>query len=502
MCTSWGKFDEDDNYIIYENEPPYLKVLDLGDCIMKGRAVLRGFTYHSKLEEIILPKNLKNTSSGFEGTFSDSVFLKRVVFPKTLREIGYGTFICCNKLDNVNLPEKLETISSFAFSGCESLSSIFIPAYVSEIGSSTFQSCISLERFDIDEQNRHFTAIDGVLFSKDKTKLVSYPCGKKNKNYIVPNGVKVICDGAFAGSQIENITFPTTLEIIEDYAFRGCSNLEMLNIPDSVIEIGALAFEFCAKIKKVRLSNNLKVLRRQVFGSCNSIKKIEIPSSVKIIEETALGWTYNLKTLILNNGLKEINDDLNYTKIEKLYIPRTVKEIESGLAILGRSKLKKIEYEVDAENPFLCSINGSLYNKDKTILISIFPTQKDKFVVPNGVQIIKHFVFKELDIEEIDLPDTLTTIEHRCFENCKKLRQISLPKSLGFLDFRAFDGCDNLKKIIIFATCPPKLTQPSAKCWKLFGDAEKLTLYVPKESLKIYKKTARWKDIKRIKAIE
>ena len=502
MCTSWGEFDEDDNYIIYENEPPYLKVLDLGDCIMKGRAVLGDFTYHSKLEKVILPKNLKNTSNGLEGTFNDSVFLKRVVFPNTFREIGYGTFICCEKLDNVNLPEKLETINNFAFSGCKSLSSIFIPAYVSKIGSSAFQSCTSLERFEIDEQNTHFTVIDGVLFSKDKTKLVSFPCGSKNKNYFVPNGVKVICDGAFAGCRIENITFPTTLEIIEGYAFRGCSNLKMLNIPDSVIEIGELAFEFCDKVKKVQLSKSLKILKRQVFGSCNGIKKIEIPPSVEKIEETALGWTYNLETLILNNGLKEINDDLNYTKIKKLYIPRTVKEIESGLAILGRSKLKKIEYEVDEENPFLCSINGSLYNKDKTVLISIFPTHKDKFAVPNGVQIIEQFVFKELDIEEIELPDTLTTIEHRCFENCKKLRQITLPKSLGFLDFRAFDGCDNLEKIIVLATIPPKLTQPSAECWKLFGDAEKLTLYVPKGSLEIYKKTERWKDVKKIKAIE
>lgn len=91
MCTSWGEFDEDDNFLIYEKEPPYLKVLDLGDCIMKGRAVLGDFTYHSKLEEVILPKNLENTSSSFEGTFCDSVFLKRVVFPQTLREIGYGT---------------------------------------------------------------------------------------------------------------------------------------------------------------------------------------------------------------------------------------------------------------------------------------------------------------------------------------------------------------------------------------------------------------------------
>ena len=69
MCTSWGSFDDDDNYIMEENEPPFLKVLDLGDCLMEGKAVFGEFTYHSKLEEIILPKNLENTSNGCEGTF-------------------------------------------------------------------------------------------------------------------------------------------------------------------------------------------------------------------------------------------------------------------------------------------------------------------------------------------------------------------------------------------------------------------------------------------------
>jgi len=469
---------------------------------MEDKAVLGEFTYHSKLEEVVLPKNLENTSNGCEGTFESSVFLTKVVFPDTLREIGHGTFMCCDKLNNINLPEKLEAISSFAFSGCESLESIIIPANVSYIGGSAFQNCDSLEKFEIDEQNAHFTVIGGVLFSKDKTKLVSFPCGNKNKNYIVPNGVKVICDGAFAGSKIQNITFPTSLDVIEDWAFRGCYDLEMLYIPDSVVEIGELAFEFCTNIKKVRLSNNLKALNRQVFGSCNNLKELEIPASVKTIEETALAWAYNLEKLTLCDGLEEIKDDLKYTKIRKLHIPKTVKEIESGLAILGRSELNKIEYEVDKENPFFCAVDGSLYSKDKTRLVAVFPIQKEKFVVPNGVQIIEQYVFQELDFEQIFLPDTLTTIGHRCFENCKKIREITLPKSLKFLDFRVFDDCEKLEKITILATTPPELTQPSADCWKFLGDAKNVTLYVPIESLEIYKKTARWNEIKRIKTIQ
>ena len=501
MCTSCGSYDYDDNYKMDENAPPFLKVLDLGDCIMEGKAVLGGFTYHSKLEEVVLPKNLENTSDGRETTFESSVFLTKVVFPKTLKEIGYGTFMSCDKLNNVTLPHKLETISSFAFCGCESLKSIIIPANVSHIGSSAFQSCESLENFELDERNTHFTVVDGVLFSKDKTKLISFPCGNKSKNYIVPDGVRVICDGAFAGSKIENITFPVSLEVIDGWAFRGCYDLQALYIPDSVIEIGELAFEFCANIKKVRLSNNLKVLKRQVFGGCNNIKELEIPASVKKIEEAALGWTFGLKSLILCNGLEEINDDLRLTNIKKLLIPKTVKKIESGLAFFVHSKLNRIEYEVDEENPYFCTIDGSLYSKDKTRLVAVFPIQKDKFVIPNGVQIIEQFVFKKFCFEHIILPETLRTVGHRCFEDCKKMREITLPKSLKYLDFRAFENCINLERITVLATTPPVLIKPSANCWKFLGDAKKATLYVPKESLEIYKKTERWNDINRIKTI-
>jgi len=101
-----------------------------------------------------------------------------------------------------------------------------------------------------------------------------------------------------------------------------------------------------------------------------------------------------LETLILCDGLEEINDDLKYTKIKKLHIPKTVKKIISGLAILGCSELNKIEYEIDEVNPFFCAIDGSLYSKDKTRLVAVFPTQKEKFHIPNGVQIIEQFVFQ------------------------------------------------------------------------------------------------------------
>lgn len=500
MCTSDGEFDDDDNYATYMDEPPFLASLDLGECTLIDNTYLGEFTYYSKLERFVCPKNLEGTCN--VAVFENSAFLKSVFIPETFKEFGHGTFMSCESLEEINFPDKLERIGSFSFCKCTALIKVKIPANVSIIESSAFGGCCKLEGFQIDESNPHFSTVNGVLFNKDKTKLIAFPSGFKDNYYSVPEGVKVIGDGSFLDSKIESITFPSTLEKIEGWAFRFCSNLKVIDIPNSVTEIGESAFEFCSNIEKVMLSNKLTVLRQQTFSGCNKLIELNIPPSVKSIEETALGWTYNLENLILNNGLKEIKDDFKFTKISKLYIPKTVKRIQSGLAILGRSKFHKIEYEVSKVNQHFCVINGSLYNKNATRLIAVFPTNEKQFIVPDGVQIIEDFVFAGLDLAQINLPNTLNTIKHRCFADCTNLRKIRLPLSLEYIDFRAFENCECLDVIEIDAKKPPEITNPSADCWKFIDEAMNLTLYVPKESLNEYKTAFGWKDIKNIEILQ
>lgn len=499
MCTSDVEIDYEDNHTICMEEPPFLISLDLGESTLIDKPFLSEFTYYSKLERFVCPKNLEGTNDVL--VFENSFFLKTVVIPETFKEFGYGTFMNCENLEEINFPSKLERIGSFSFSNCTALRSVKLPASVSVIESAAFGGCCKLESFQVDESNSHFSVEDGVLFNKDKTKLIAFPCGFKSKHYSVPEGVKIIGGGSFFGSQLESITLPSSLEIIENWAFSSCSNLKVIEIPDSVTEIGELAFEFCSNIKKVKLSNSLTVLKRQIFCGCDKLKELYVPASVKIIEETALGWTYNLENLVLNDGLEEIKDDFKFTKLKKLFIPETVKKIQSGLAISGRSKPHKIEYEVSEKNPYFCSVDGSLFNKEKTRLIAFFPSNLKQFIVPEGVQIIEDFVFADSDFEKIDLPNTLTTIKHRCFEDCTNLRTIRLPKSLEYIDFRAFDNCKNLDVIEIDAIKPPKVTNPSSDCWKFIGDAKNVTLYVPRESLNEYKREFAWKDIKNIEVL-
>jgi hypothetical protein len=289
------------------------------------------------------------------------------------------------------------------------------------------------------------------------------------------------------------------LQIIEGWAFRFCRNLKSLNIPDSVTEIGEAAFEFCSALNSVKLPNKLTILKQQIFSCTKNLKEIDIPASVKIIEVNSLGWSFSLETIHLHDGLEELNDLTECKTLKNVLIPKTVKKIASG--IFQKSRYMS-EIKLDKENLYFCIIEGSLYSKDKTKLIAVPFNKRKEFDMPYGVQMIEDFVFKGFEkLKNIVFPDSLQIIGHRAFEGCISLKKVSFPKSLISIDFRSFDECENIEIIEIYAQTPPEITNISADCWKFVGDDKNVTLYVPKESLNVYKKAFGWKDIKHIEAL-
>jgi hypothetical protein len=101
-----------------------------------------------------------------------------------------------------------------------------LPAGVTNIGMMTFSDCNSLSSISVDANNKNFTAIDGVLYSKDQKTLLAYPAGKRDTSYIVPAGVTSIGDDAFQGcARLTSVTIPGSVTSIGDDAFRGCESL-------------------------------------------------------------------------------------------------------------------------------------------------------------------------------------------------------------------------------------------------------------------------------------
>lgn len=117
--------------------------------------------------------------------------------------------------------------------------SLSIPKTVTEIVGRYIGGNPGLQSITVDADNANFTAVDGVLYNKKKTKLVKYPTQKSGTSFTVPDTVKTIETNAFSHVfNLTSITIPNGVEQIEYDTFVNCMNIDTLSIPASVWNIG------------------------------------------------------------------------------------------------------------------------------------------------------------------------------------------------------------------------------------------------------------------------
>lgn len=112
--------------------------------------------------------------------------VKTVVIESGVTTIGEAAFCWCYNLKSAELPDTLTSINGGAFHYCENLKSLSIPDSVIYIDDYLFYDCVSLENIDIGENNPNYCSVDGVVFTKDKTKLFKYPVGKTEEDTLFP----------------------------------------------------------------------------------------------------------------------------------------------------------------------------------------------------------------------------------------------------------------------------------------------------------------------------
>ena len=263
----------------------------------------------ASLIEVTIPNSV--TSIG-DAAFSGCKNLKNLKMSDSLIDIGNYAFDCCASLVDITIPSSTINIGERAFGFCTNLNSITIPCSVISIENNAFYGCFNLLKVDVDYGNNNYVSIDGVLFNKDKTKIVYYPPGKTDSSYTIPSSVTSIGEKAFSYCiSLMNIEIPYGVINISDSAFSNCTNLKDLTIPNSVVNIGKSSFEQCSNLNSILISEHLKNIDDYAFFACERLKSITIPDSVTSIGDSAFYWCTNLRNAtILNHSYISIGSDV------------------------------------------------------------------------------------------------------------------------------------------------------------------------------------------------
>lgn len=195
----------------------------------------------------------------------------KLVIPDGTKVIDLA-FDSCNKLTEVYIPDSVETIKRGAFFKCGNLKRIHIGKNCSSID--LFDHCHNIESVEVSEANPFYTSIDGVVYSKDKQKLIYYPRAKANTDFTIPYGVTEIGSEAFKRcNNLKTVAIPPSVLAIGASAFEACKNLTCVNMTDSeddsIIKIGECAFAFCESLISLHIPDNTVVGNYCFIGDMN-----------------------------------------------------------------------------------------------------------------------------------------------------------------------------------------------------------------------------------------
>ena len=272
--------------------------------------IVGAFNGNTNLRSVTIPGGMSGIVAG---GFSGCTNLQKVTFLGSVTSLNPGAFSGCEKLEEIELPTGLKIINMDVFYGCKNLKKIFIPESVEHINPyGLFSGCDSLAQIIVDSNNATYCDIDGVLFSKDKTKLWKYPKGKMTTNYTIPDSVTDIEASAFIDCEkIESIYIPDTVEEIGGSAFVRCKSLKYVRLSANE-QNNWYTFENCSKLEYVDIPEGAKGFRQGDFEGCVSLKTLAVPKTFEYFSAYSFNGCTQLESILCLSGETQVVDHAEY----------------------------------------------------------------------------------------------------------------------------------------------------------------------------------------------
>ena len=387
-------------------------------------------------------------------TFTSGDYEYALLDDGTVEITGYN-----GKAEKLTIPnmlngKKVTSIDDRAFYRCDSLISIIIPDSVAKISANPFAYCSTLKSIFVSSEHPYFFAIDGVLFRKADSCLISYPKGREYTTYNIPQGITAIESSAFYDCKfLTRVTIPDSVTSIGDCAFSLCDSLTSITIPDSVEQIGTNPFTVCSALKSISVSPE-----HPYFATIDGVL-------FRKADKALISYPAGIKssTYTIPQGITAIGDGAFYfcSSLTSVSIPDSVTAIgDSAFSFCSSLTSVSIPDSVTAIGD-----SAFLYCKSLTSVS-----------IPDSVTAIGDSAFYYCEsLTSVSIPDSVTAIGDSAFYYCESLTSVTIPDSVTSIGDSAFYYCESLTSV----TIPDSVTSIGDGA---FSACKSLTLTVPRNS--------------------
>lgn len=315
-------------------------------------------------------------------------------------------------------------------------------------GNDPFENCIKITEYAVSETNKNLTVQDGVVFNKDKTKLISYPKGSTRTSYTIPDSVITTEWYTFNDClNLKSIKIPKSVTQLSD--FTGCKNLEKIEVDvdnecyvsldDALLErnqeyneesgeydytdtYSLVRYPAANTRKEYSIPDVVTAINSYAFANCKYLKEVIVPGSITIIYRNTFSES-SIEKITVSEGVKtflycafaECNN------LEYVFISSSVEYIDTGVF----SKCPNLlNIEVSSENNVYDSVDGVLMSNSSLVAYPIGKKQ-NSYTVANNIKNINEAAFMGCtELTAIMIPSSVTKIGNSAFYECTNLTDI------------------------------------------------------------------------------
>ena len=391
-----------------------------------------------------------------ENVFKNNARMVTVSIPDTVTYIGSSAFEGCTNLVGVTIPDGVTNVNSYTFYKCSNLKDVSFGENVTIIGNSAFSNCGSLESIEIPDSVTEIgtdafancESLANVKLSKNLMKLGSnaYDNCEKLEEIEIPKSLQEAdktpyysnSRGPFGKCKnLRNVTFEKGTTRIAQNLFADCTGLEEIVIPETVTSINYNAFLNCSNLKSVTIGENVTTIGNSAFSNCSSLESIEIPDSMIEIEAQVFMNCSSMTEAYIADSVTSMGDSTfsGCVKLEKVHIPNCRINIMSNM-FYNCNSLKEINLPDTLET----IQQSAFYNCDSLT----------EMVLPGKVKEIGNSAFYDCDgLTKLVIPDSVTSIGNNAFNSCELLADVSLGTGLTAIPESCFANCPSIKEIVL-----------------------------------------------------